>query len=319
MLHAVVPPKSAELSQAPTRIVLGAYLRGLRTYRGETLDDAARIVRQSASAVSRWERAESPAPQAAVRALLRRYGIARQHADFLVRSLPQQHYVRSRGGERGCATRVPFDYWGDAAGTEALARYIAVMRMASEIIEFTPAIPAGLRTQAYQKVLQNPAFLLRADEPVLGLPPWVHGMPWATGQHRTVLLDEAVLRRPVGGPQVMAQQLRHLVGLMEGEESDSSGLVIRIVPMGAFLFVHTVSWPAEVTLHGHRMVTSFGAFPSYAVESPIARTVRAGLREALSRACGREETYELIERAAAAMERRAAVRSVLHSSSPTRD
>lgn len=44
------------------------------------------------------------------------------------------------------------------------------------------------------------------------------------------LLDEAVLRRPVGGPSVMAEQLSHLVGLAE-----SGRIRVHVMPFGVGL------------------------------------------------------------------------------------
>ena len=41
-----------------------------------------------------------------------------------------------------------------------------------------------------------------------------------------MLLDEMVLRRPLGGPRVMARQLRHLV-----EAADRPAVTLRVVPM----------------------------------------------------------------------------------------
>lgn len=43
----------------------------------------------------------------------------------------------------------------------------------------------------------------------------------------SVLMDEAVLRRPIGGPQAMADQLTHLVDLMEDERIN-----LHILPFG---------------------------------------------------------------------------------------
>ncbi|UGQ13377.1 helix-turn-helix transcriptional regulator [Yinghuangia sp. ASG 101] len=45
--------------------------------------------------------------------------------------------------------------------------------------------------------------------------------------HLLVVLDEAVLRRPVGGPAVMAEQLEHLLAVEE-----SSNVLLQIVPFG---------------------------------------------------------------------------------------
>jgi transcriptional regulator with XRE-family HTH domain len=306
MLQVASPPPPTDLPQALARIVLGVYLRGLRKAKGEALGTAARVAGQSVSAVSRWERAESPISPSALQKLLLHYGVAGVHADYLVRSLPPQNYIRSEREDQGCASRAPFDHWADVAGEEAMARYIAVMRTASEIIQFSMQVPAGLRTQAYQAIVLNPAFCLNADEPALGLPRWLHNSTWPEGQQRTVLLDETVLTKPVGGIEVMTGQLRHLADLVSAEQSGASGLTIRILPMSPVLFIHSVHCPAEVTLHGHRLMTSFSLFPSYETGSRAARAMNAGLREAVSAARDREETYELLVRAADAMERRGA-------------
>ncbi|MEE1930677.1 Scr1 family TA system antitoxin-like transcriptional regulator [Streptomyces sp. TRM 70351] len=299
-------PPPTEVPQAPARIVAGVYLRGLREAKGVTQQDAARVAGAPVSALSRWERAQSSIPLGALRTLLRHFGVTGEHADYLALHLPPQNYVRREREEQGFARRAPHDHWADVAGSEAAARYIAVMRMASTIVEFCTLVPAGLRTPAYQAVVLDPADGLDPDEPVLGLPPWVHRMEWAGGQQRTVLLDEAVLARPLGGPEVLAGQLRHLADLMSAERADGGGLVIRVLPLDRALFIHTVSSPAEVTVHGHRLVTNRGISFGYETGSGAAHIMSAGLREAVSAAYSRERTYDLIVASAQAMERRAA-------------
>ncbi|MFB8401233.1 Scr1 family TA system antitoxin-like transcriptional regulator [Streptomyces sp. NPDC055912] len=299
-------PPPTEVPQAPARIVMGVYLRGLREAKGITLMDAAYVAGASNSAVSRWERAESPIPLGALRRLLRHFGVTGTHADYLAMHLPPQTYVRREREEQGFARRTRHDHWADVAGTEAAARYIAVMRTASAIVEFCMLVPAGLRTPGYQAVVLDPADGVDPDEPVLGLPSWVHRLKWAARQQRTVLLDETVLARPLGGPEVAAGQLRHLADLMNAETPDGRGLVIRILPLDRALFIHTVSSPAELTVHGHRLVTTRGFFPGYETGSGAAHVMSAGLREAVAAAYSREKTYDLIVASAQAMERRAA-------------
>ncbi|MFH8271660.1 Scr1 family TA system antitoxin-like transcriptional regulator [Streptomyces roseolus] len=304
MLHAV-PASPTEVPQAPARIVTGLYLRCLREARGTTLEDAAHAVGVSSSAVSRWERAESPIRKEALKTLLTRYGVVGKHADFLMLHMPPQSYSRDQRDEEGLARRAPHDCWADVADHEATARYIAVMRTASEVTQFCMAVPAGLRTPPYQQIVLAPDVCATPDEPVLGLPPWVHRVPWAAGQQRTVLLDETELTRGGNQPEVVAGQLRHLVDLVSREESGVRGPVVRILPMSPLLFVHTVGPYAEVTLHGHRLVTSVGLFPLYETGSGAAQTMSAGLREAVAAACSREETYDRLVRAADTMQRRA--------------
>ncbi|MEK8143318.1 Scr1 family TA system antitoxin-like transcriptional regulator [Streptomyces sp. M10(2022)] len=43
------------------------------------------------------------------------------------------------------------------------------------------------------------------------------------------LLDEAVLRRPVGGPEAMAEQVMHLVRVTETERVRSQALPFRLL------------------------------------------------------------------------------------------
>ena len=43
----------------------------------------------------------------------------------------------------------------------------------------------------------------------------------------SALLDEAALRRPVGGPQVMAEQIHHVIGLVESER-----IRVHVLPLG---------------------------------------------------------------------------------------
>ncbi|MEU3171815.1 Scr1 family TA system antitoxin-like transcriptional regulator [Streptomyces sp. NPDC007000] len=306
MLHAV-PSLPAEVPQAPARIVTGLYLRCLREGQYMRLEHAARAVRVSASAVSRWERAESPIRPDALGTLLRLYGVADDHASFLVGSLPPQGYNRREHEEQGEGRCASHDCWMDVACDEATARHIAVMRSASEVIQYCMLVPAGLRTQAYQQVVLNPGVCVDPDEPVLGLPSWVHDVDWAERQRRTVLLDETVLTRDGGDhPATVAGQLRHLADLVSRESSDRQDLTIRILPLSEVRFIHTVGAAAEVTIHGHRLVVRVGLFPSYETGSGAARIISAGLHEAVGAAWSRDATYEALVSAAEAMERRAA-------------
>ncbi|MGW4548546.1 Scr1 family TA system antitoxin-like transcriptional regulator [Streptomyces violaceorubidus] len=306
MLHAV-PSPPAEVPQAPARIVTGLYLRCLRQAQYIGLEQAARAVRMSSSAVSRWEQAESPIRPDVLGVLLRHYGVAGDHARFLVRSLPPQGYDRSKHEEKGGGRRAPHDCWADVAHDEATARHIAVMRLASEVVQYCLQVPAGLRTEGYRRVVLDPNVCIAPDEPVLGLPPWVHDVDWAERQRRTVLLDETVLTQGRRDhPAMVADQLQHLAQLVSREGGDGEGLTVRILPKDQVLFIHTVGAAAEVTLNEHRMTVTFGLFPSYETGSGAARTIGAGLRDAADAAWGREATYEALVSAAESMKRGAA-------------
>ncbi|MFE7484988.1 helix-turn-helix domain-containing protein [Streptomyces sp. NPDC057552] len=301
-MHAVLP-SPAETLKPPAQIVIALYLRLLREAQGIPQAKAADLLGVNISAVSRLERAGTPIQRPEIlRALLRLYGVEKQHTEFLVRSLPPKRRDRV---EIGFARRALHDLWADVADTEATARHIAVMRSASEVIEFCLRPPAGLRTQAYEQLVLDPGICAIPDVPVPTLPTWVHKVGWAPGQRRTVMLDEVVLTQGGAHAAVVAAQLRYLAALVDREEPRGDGLRVRILPLSEVVFVNTVGPVAEVTLYGQRMVASIGLFPSYETGSGAARSISAGLREALRKTWSREETHARLRSAAEDMERKA--------------
>jgi hypothetical protein len=89
-------------------------------------------------------------------------------------------------------------------------------------LEFAPSfVPGILQTERYARAVLRSGFPPRSDEEcdrlvvtrlerakILDDP--VTPVVWA-------LLDEAVLRHPIGGPDVMAEQIMHMVRLVESE------------------------------------------------------------------------------------------------------
>jgi hypothetical protein len=110
--------------------------------------------------------------------------------------------------------------------------YAALEDAACHLTAYAPAqVPALLRTEAYARTLAastghtstevdrltgecltRQVLVTRADAPL----------------ELTITLDEALLRHPVGGPQVMAEQLRFLVGIAAQPNAS-----LRIVPASA--------------------------------------------------------------------------------------
>lgn len=105
-------------------------------------------------------------------------------------------------------------------------------QQATEIREFGLAyFPGILQTEAYARAVLDTAFPPRSDEErdrhvvtrlerskILKDP--VSPVVWA-------LLDEAVLRRPVGGPEIMAEAIMHVVELSERKR-----VRVHVLPLG---------------------------------------------------------------------------------------
>ncbi|MGW3566426.1 helix-turn-helix domain-containing protein [Streptomyces sp. NPDC000941] len=121
---------------------------------------------------------------------------------------------------------------GDAAVADYFEAARQLEQQATVIHEFALSyVPGILQTERYARVVLRSGFPPRSDEEcdrlvvtrlerakILDAP--ITPVVWA-------LLDEAVLRRPVGGSEVMAEQIVHMVRLAE-----SGRVRVHILPFG---------------------------------------------------------------------------------------
>ncbi|WP_030894126.1 MULTISPECIES: helix-turn-helix domain-containing protein [unclassified Streptomyces] len=192
---------------AVRRRKLGAELRTLRTSVGLTSGEAARLVGWHQSKVSRIETGTSGAKPADVRLLLDAYGVA----DSQLRELLLVLAGSDDGGGR-------HHWWHAYRGVlpPTYRDFISLESQASAMRTLeTTVVPGLLQTPEYARAVTKAAVeglsedrldtlvevrLARQDvlcaDPPLEL---------------SAVLDEAVLRREVGGPGVMARQLERLV------------------------------------------------------------------------------------------------------------
>ncbi|GGY31597.1 helix-turn-helix domain-containing protein [Streptomyces djakartensis] len=192
---------------AVRRRKLGAELRTLRTSAGLTSGEAARLVGWHQSKVSRIETGTSGAKPADVRSLLDAYGVA----DSQLRELLMVLAGSDDGGGR-------HHWWHAYRGVlpPTYRDFISLESQASAMRTLeTTVVPGLLQTPEYARAVTQAAVeglseerldtlvevrlarqdVLRADPPL----------------QLSAVLDEAVLRREVGGPGVMARQLERLV------------------------------------------------------------------------------------------------------------
>ncbi|MCX4999611.1 helix-turn-helix domain-containing protein [Streptomyces longwoodensis] len=192
---------------AVRRRKLGAELRALRARTGLTSGEAARLVGWHQSKVSRIETGTSGAKPADVRSLLDAYEVD----DPQLREM----MLLLAGADDGAGR----DHWWHAYRGVLPPTYRDFISLESQAIAMrtleTTVVPGLLQTAEYAREVTRAAVegvaedrldtlvevrlarqdVLRADPPLV----------------LSAVLDEAVLRREVGGPEVMARQLRRLV------------------------------------------------------------------------------------------------------------
>ncbi|MFF5858633.1 helix-turn-helix domain-containing protein [Streptomyces sp. NPDC012751] len=192
---------------AVRRRKLGAELRTLRTGAGLTSGEAARLVGWHQSKVSRIETGASGVKPADLRSLLDAYGVRDRHLRELL-------LVLAGSEDAGGRHRWWHAYRGVLPPT--YRDFISLESQASAMRTLeTSVVPGLLQTAEYARAVTR-AVVKDADEDRLDTlvevrlarqdvlrsdPPLV----------LSAVLDEAVLRREVGGPRVMARQLERLM------------------------------------------------------------------------------------------------------------
>jgi transcriptional regulator with XRE-family HTH domain len=213
---------------ARTRRLGNALLR-LRTERGYSHAELSRKSGVSASVISRTENPLGDPGRKpgllSVRRLLDALDVSRGSREWTVIEGYAEDAASSRWWDAAAYTRM-----GDGQRTYAL-----VEAGASTIREYAGLLLPGLvQTAAYA---EHRVLALTGDTPVADPDPIVRGrierqrqsIGGRLAQYHLVLEEQAIRRRPVPG-DVMLEQLRHLLALMDGDE-----VSVRIVPVDAQL------------------------------------------------------------------------------------
>jgi hypothetical protein len=203
------------------RMILGKQMQALREKAGMTYEQAAAAIYSSPWTIRRMEGAEGGLKPLTVKSLLMAYGVTdvREVDAFL--SLSRE---ASKPGWWHSYDDVLPSWFRVALGLE---------ESASLIRAYEPqVIPGLLQTEGYIRAITAASFpgaagheterrvaLRLARQDLLTRP----GAPtyW-------VVLDETVLRRPIGGPDVMRGQLEHLI-----EVTERPNVTIQVIPFAA--------------------------------------------------------------------------------------
>ncbi len=203
------------------RILLGAQLRRLREAKRISLEEAGNVIRASHSKISRMETGRVGFKDRDIVDLLTFYGVTDEKEREALRALALR--ANAPGWWHDYSDVLP--NWFEAyVGLEEAAKQIRAYE-----VQFIPGL---LQTPDYVRAVTMLGFAnapTREIDRRVGLrlarqvvltrpdPPNI----WA-------VLDEAVLRRPIGGPDVMRAQLRHLI-----EMTQRPNVTIQVMPFHA--------------------------------------------------------------------------------------
>jgi transcriptional regulator with XRE-family HTH domain len=204
---------------AVLRILLGAQLRRLREAKRITLDEAGDVIRASHSKMSRLESGRVAFKDRDIVDLFIYYGVTDQEQIQTLRA------IAVRANSRG--------WWHDYSDVlpSWFEEYISLEEAAVQIsgyeVQFVPGL---LQTQDYARAVtllaySNPKEIDRRVGLRMARQARLSG---AEPVGLVMVLDEAALRRPIGGPSVMRAQLRHLI-----EMSQQTNVTIQVLPFKA--------------------------------------------------------------------------------------
>jgi transcriptional regulator with XRE-family HTH domain len=194
---------------------LGRELRRLREGAGLTIDEVATILECSDSKISRIETAHVRATPRDVRDLLNIYGITGEQQVQLVQLARE---ARQKG------------WWHQAYGDLPVRELVGLEDEATSIRTYLEQlVPGLLQTEEYARAV------LRAIHPDLELEEVEHSVELRMARQQLLsrsdppnlwaVLDEAVVRRQVGGVKVMKNQLERLV-----EDSALPNVTLQLLP-----------------------------------------------------------------------------------------
>jgi transcriptional regulator with XRE-family HTH domain len=201
---------------------LAKRMRFLREQAGKTPREAADWAGTTTSTISKIENAKHSVQLAHIKLLLQLYGIEPPESDEILR-------LAREANQRG--------WWTSSASGDTLPKwfrdYVGLENDAEEIWAYDPELIHGLlQTPGYVRAVVSaaqpncsPADLERFVDLRLARQDKLHG---DRPPRLNVVLGEGALRRVVGGPEVMAEQLAALSQL-----AGSGHVSLRVLPFGS--------------------------------------------------------------------------------------
>lgn len=200
----------AAVRSSPTvrRRRLAMELRRLREAAGLTCEDAGRALDNSGAKISRMETGRVGIRARDVRDLLEVYGVTDEAERETLLTLARESRQKGWWHTYGRALPPWFEVY---VGLEAAATSISAYEV--------QVVPGLLQTEAYARAVLRAGRVVQANQDLdQQVTLRMDRQKILTGEDVTdlwAILDEGVLRRQVGGTEVMREQLRHLVTMGE--------------------------------------------------------------------------------------------------------
>jgi transcriptional regulator with XRE-family HTH domain len=212
------PPDGARSGPTALRIALGSHLRRLREASNITPSQAGNAIRATHSKISRLERGRSAAKQRDVADLLTLYGVTDEAEREVLLTLARQ--ASTPGWWQQYRDILP-SWFEMYVGLEKAASIIRTYEVQfvhglMQTEDYARAVILIANSRAPADEIDRRVSVRMKRQQLLTQP----GAPelWA-------VLDEAVLRRPLGGTEVMRAQLEHLLEMI-----DLPNVTLQIVP-----------------------------------------------------------------------------------------
>ena len=205
------------VDEGPTlrRRRLGAALRGCRETAGMTQEQVSRRFEWHSAKVNRIETARVSVTPRDVRDLLDLYDVREE--DY------RESLLRMARASREKA------WWSEYREVVRPGSYVALESEASDLLNWEPdVVPGLLQTEAYMRALFAAQSSADADRGVAIRRERQRRLSGDNPIALSAFIDESVIHRAIGGPGVLAGQLRHLL-----DAADLPSVTLRLLPYAA--------------------------------------------------------------------------------------
>ncbi|HTU76657.1 MAG TPA: helix-turn-helix transcriptional regulator [Trebonia sp.] len=202
------------------RLVLGGHLRRLRERAGFTTEQAAEAIRASHSKISRMEHGRVSFKERDIADLLTLYGVASLSERQGLLALARE--ANTPGWWAGYSDILP-NWLEPYFGLEAAASFIRTYEL-----QFVPGL---LQTEDYARSVIRLGNAMSEDEVTRRTEARINRrllLDREEPPRKWAVIDEAALRRPIGGRAVMREQIRHLIKL-----ADHPAVTLQVLPFSA--------------------------------------------------------------------------------------